>query len=208
VKLARLDPPSCARLLAVAALLLVCPIDSTAKALPSAQTPTPLAKSQAKISTELTATAEVVAVGKELRLVTLRSEDGRLLDVVCGPEVRNFDKISTGDMLRVRYQESITASMCAPGEKPGPIVGAVTGARAKKGEKPAAAGGVAVSMRVKIESIDLPHDIVVFSPASGDLIAHRLATPEGRDFAKGLKVGDVVRLDYAESMALSVETAP
>ncbi|MCI0589120.1 MAG: hypothetical protein L0323_20070 [Planctomycetes bacterium] len=202
-----LGPPSGVRLLGLAALFLACPSVPAAKATASGQTPAAPGKS-AKISSESTATAEVVAVGKELRLVTLRREDGRLLEVVCGPEVRNFDKINVGDTLRARYQESLTASLCAPGEKPGPVVGAVTGARAKKGERPAGAAGIAVSLRVKIESIDLPHDIVVFSPASGDLIAHRIATPEGREFVKGLKVGDVVRLDYAEVLALSLETAP
>ncbi len=202
-----LGPASGARLLGLAALFLVCSSVSAAKAMASGQTPAAPGRS-AKISSETTATAEVVAVAKELRLVTLRREDGRLLEVLCGPEVRNFDKINVGDTLRARYQESLSASLCAPGEKPGPIVGAVTGARAKKGDKPAGATGIAVSMRVKIESIDLPHDIVVFSPASGDLIAHRLATPEGREFVKGVKVGDVVRLDYTEALALSLETAP
>ena len=48
-------------------------------------------------------------------------------------------------------------------------------------------------------------DIVVFSLASGELIAHRLQTPQGREFVEGLKVGNVVQLDYAEAAALSIE---
>ena len=63
----------------------------------------------------------------------------------------------------------------------------------------------AISLRVRIESLDLPHDIVVFALASGELLTHRLVSAEGREFAEGLKVGDVVQLDYDEAVALSVD---
>jgi hypothetical protein len=64
---------------------------------------------------------------------------------------------------------------------------------------------MAVSVRVKIESIDLEHNIVVFAPVCGELIAHRLRTTEGREFVRGLEVGDTVQLDYLEALALEVQ---
>jgi myo-inositol catabolism protein IolC len=79
------------------------------------------------------------------------------------------------------------------------------GDRAEVGERPAAAAAGAISARVKIESIDRERGIVVFSLASGELIARRLRTSEGREFVKGLAVGDVVQLDYTVAMALGVE---
>lgn len=44
------------------------------------------------------------------------------------------------------------------------------------------------------------------SLASGELIARRIQTPQGREFVSGLKVGDIVQLDYKEAAALSIET--
>jgi hypothetical protein len=70
---------------------------------------------------------------------------------------------------------------------------------------PAAAAGAELSVVVKIESIDLQRDIVTFSLASGELVSHRIATEQGRNFVRGLKVGDKVTLAYSEALALSVE---
>jgi len=160
-----------------------------------------------EIINEITATAEVTSIDATTRLVTLRREDGNLFQIVAGPEVRNFDQISTGDRLKVHFKESIKASLRPPGEG-GPDSGAsVVATRAPQGGTPAASIGMGASVRVKIESIDIDRDIVVFSLPSGELITHRIATPEGRKFVKGLHIGDKVQLDYAKALALSIEKA-
>jgi hypothetical protein len=160
---------------------------------------------RAEISNEISAMAEVVAVAPAERRLTLRRENGSSFDLIAGEGVRNFAQIAVGDVLRVRYKETLAASLRPAGEKIEPAEGAFLAARAKPGAKPGAGLGMAVSLRVKIESIDLDRSIVVFAPASGELIAHRLQTPEGREFARGLEIGDVVQLDYAESLALGIE---
>jgi hypothetical protein len=167
--------------------------------------PTRTKPAPVSLSNEFTATAEVIAVDHARRTVTLRREDGRLLALQVGQAARNFDQIAIGDQVRVHYKESLSASLRPAGETARPAEGAVTAGRAEAGAKPGGGVALLMSVRVKIESIDAPHDIVVFSLASGELIAHRLATAEGRSFVTGLRVGDVVQLDYAEAMALSVE---
>lgn len=163
------------------------------------------AKTSAQISNELTATAEVRAVEREHRVVTLRREDGSLFALQVGPAARNFDQIAVGDKVRVRYKESLVVSKRPAGETASSAQGAVGAGRTEAGAKPGGGVGLAINVRVRIESVDLAHDIVVFSLASGELISHRLATDEGRAFAAGLNVGDVVQLDYTEALALSVE---
>lgn len=165
----------------------------------------PPAKSRVELSNEFTATAEVAVVARDTRRVTLRREDGSLFVVQVGQAARNFDQIEVGDKVRVRFQETLAVSLRPESKSAQPAQGVMGAARTEAGAKPGAGVGLAVSARVKIESIDLAHDIVVFSLASGELVAHRLATAEGREFAAGLKVGDVVQLDYAEVLALSVE---
>ena len=164
------------------------------------------AKNRAEISDEFTATAEVVGVARPERIVTLRREDGTQFGVRCGDGVRNFDRIAVGDTLRVRYKETLAATKIPPGQVGRPAEAAVGAVRSKPGEKPGGGVGLAVSIPVRIESIDRERGIVTFSLTSGELIAHKIQTPEGREFVAGLAIGDYVQLDYSEGLALSVET--
>ena len=154
---------------------------------------------------QLAALGTLVAVDHAKRLLTLRREDGGLLEVEVGEAARNFDQIAVGDTVRVRYEETLTAEKLPPGEALRPAEGAVTAALAQAGTKPGGGVGIALSVPVKIESIDLPRSIVVFSLSSGELIARRVETPEGRAFLQGLAIGDTVRLDYTEALALGIE---
>ena len=181
--------------------LLGCKSDDQSE---SAPPPEPEAKS-AQISNEYTATAEVTAIEREQRVVTLRREDGSLFALQVGSTARNFDQLEVGDTLRVRYKEQLAASLRPAGESAREVEGVVGAGLTEAGDKPGGGLAVGMSARVKLESIDLERDIVVFSLASGELVAHRIATPEGRDFVKGLKVGAVVQLDYATALAISVE---
>lgn len=157
------------------------------------------------LSSELTARAIGVDVDRAERLITLLREDGSMFTVQAGPAVRNFDQIAAGDTLRVRYQESLAATRRPAGESTAPVEGAFVAGRAKSGDTPAGGVGLAASTRVKIESIDRASHIVVFSLDSGELRTVRAVRPEGREFVKSLKVGDIVQLDYTVSLALAIE---
>jgi hypothetical protein len=165
----------------------------------------PAASDHAKISNEIVALAEVVGVDAAERVVTLRREDGTEFRVKCGEAVRNFAQIAAGDTLRVKYKETLDATRLPPEASATPTAAALAAGRAKPGKQPGAGVGVAVSVCVKIVSIDREREIVVFSLPSGELIARPIVTPEGREFVKGLKLGDLVRLDYTEVLALTVE---
>lgn len=163
-------------------------------------TPTPV-----ELTNEITSTSQVIGVDKVGRLVTLRREDGSLFQVLAGVEVRNFDQIAAGDTLRVRFKEKLKASL-RPANDSGPEVsGGAVSTRAAPGTTPAAGAGYGVAVKVKIESIDRDANIVVFSLPSGELVSHRIATPEGKKFVEGLKIGDKVQLEYSQALALAIE---
>ena len=159
----------------------------------------------AQLTNVLTATAEVVAVNPTTRIIALRREDGSLFQVLAGQDVRNFAQITAGDKLRVQYRETLTASVQPAGESTMSVEAGAAAVRAKPGAKPAFGVGAAISVRAKVESIDHERDIVVCSLSSGEIIARRIVTPEGREFVKGLKIGDTVQLEYSEALAMSVE---
>ena len=66
------------------------------------------ASNQQPLTYEQTSVARgtVMASNTETRLVTLKTEDGRTLDVPIGDEVKNFDKIAVGDVVSATYTES------------------------------------------------------------------------------------------------------
>jgi hypothetical protein len=186
-------------------LLLSSACQSTAPTATPAAPDRPAPTGYAHITNEVAATAEVVAVEPTTRVVTLRREDGSQFRVRCGPEVRNFAQIAAGDVLRVKYTETLAAKRLSAEEKSTPAEASFAAARAKAGATPAAGTGVAIDVCVKIESIDREREVVVFSLSSGELFARKVATSEGREFVKTLKPGDRVRLEYTEILALSVE---
>ncbi len=166
--------------------------------------PPPLGQ-KARVTNEFEASAQVVSIEPAERRVTLRREDGSEFALGLGENVRNFEQIAAGDVVRVKYRETLAAAKLPAGTDISVAEGAFAAGRAPEGAKPGAGLGAALSVRVRVESVDLEHDIVAFSLASGELLARRLRTPEGRAFAHGLQVGDLVQLDYAESVAIAVQ---
>lgn len=166
--------------------------------------PPPLGQ-KARVTNEFEAAVQVVSVDAAARRVVLRREDGNELGLTLGEGVRNFAQIAAGDVVRVRYQETLAAEKLQAGTDIHAVEGALAAGRAPAGAKPGAGLGAALSIRVRVESVDREHDIVAFSLASGELLARRLRTQEGRAFAASLRVGDLVQLDYAESVAIAVQ---
>ena len=154
---------------------------------------------------ETTATVTVNAIDLENRVVTLERTDGSAFTVVAGDEVRNLDQVEVGDTVKVQYVEAVVASLQKPGEAVEAPEVAVGMARAEPGEKPAGAVGQQVRLTVKIESVDLDNNIVVFSTPEDGLRAINVKRAAFREYIKGLKPGDQVEIVYTEAVAVSVE---
>jgi len=148
-------------------------------------------------------TATVAAVNRGTREVMLRTTDGRLLTVVLGEEVRNFDQIQEGDTVRAVYVESVAAEMAAVDET-GEPEGAAAVVSAPEGERPAALLGSEVTTVVAFESFDPATDRVTFTTPDG--LSHSLVVhPAMRDFAQRREPGDRVRVTYTQGLAVAVE---
>jgi len=159
----------------------------------------------AQVSDEATEKATVVSVDKAARLLTLKDKDGKTIPVQCGPEVRNFDQIVPGLTVVVRYVKSLAVALVKPGEVAPPPSATVASGRAEPGAKPAAAVAGQATATVRVESVDLAKNVVVFTPPGGGLRAVTVKRPEGREFIKGLKPGDQVQITWTEAVAISVE---
>jgi hypothetical protein len=151
---------------------------------------------------EMRATVEII--DPVTRQVLLRGQDGRIVSITAGPEVRNFDRLSPGDKVRAVFVESIAARMAEPGEAAVTRAGVAT-ERAPVGGTPGGATGVAIQSVVSWVSYDPRTFVSTFVGPSG--LTHSVVTPEEmRRFAASRRPGDRVHIDFTTAFAIGIET--
>lgn len=151
-------------------------------------------------------TAVVEAVSAEHREIMLRTEDERLLTVVAGPEVRNFDQIDVGDTVKAGYLESVALTMAEP-SGPDRDETAAVAQRAREGAKPGIAIAEETLVTVEIVSYDADTGIVTFEMPDGRTHSLEVA-PEMRDVASRRQPGDRVDLRFTTAIAMLVVATP
>jgi len=148
-------------------------------------------------------TATVEAVDPATRMVRLRGPEGPM-EIVLGPEVRNFSQIRVGDQVKATYYTGVAAQIRKHGDPVTPPTDEIAVARAKPGQMPAAGAAHNVSTTVTIEAVDTSFNTVSFMLPSGDKRVVAVETPEGREFIRTIKKGDKVDLTYTEAVAVEV----
>ncbi|HRD65052.1 MAG TPA: hypothetical protein PKY50_02770 [Candidatus Competibacter sp.] len=155
-----------------------------------------------EIRDKITATAIVQAVDLEKREVVLKGKSGKLHTIKAGEEVRNLPQVKTGDRVVLTYYEALAVTL----EKntTGGIASrkeTVTTDRAEPGQKPAAMVRKDVEIVANVTGINRKTRRVTLHGAQD---AVTLKAPADIDISK-LKVGDQVRANYVQELAVSVE---
>ena len=151
--------------------------------------------------------AQVVAIDKTTRTVTLKGPEGNVFDVVAGDEVKNFAQIKLGDLVVARYVQALTLQLQKAAAKAGADTVTVReeAATAKPGERPAAAGARQVTAIADVTAVDPKKSTITLKGPRGNSVVLAVQNP---DQFKVVKKGDKVEVTYTEAMALSVEPAP
>jgi hypothetical protein len=156
-------------------------------------------------SDTVTAKATVVKVDLKNRIVTLKEEDGTVEDVAVGEEVKNLPQIKAGDIVRVKYFESLAYTVRKPGGAAPAITVSEGVAAAKPGAKPGAVGAREVTVTATIMVIDAVHNTVTLKGPDGNLFKVLAQHPERLSV---VNVGDQIDITYTQAVAISVEKAP
>jgi len=149
--------------------------------------------------------AQVVAIDKVTRTVTLKGPQGKVVDIVAGDEVKNFDQIKLGDLVVARYAQSHTLELRKTKVKAGEPTVTEGAARAKPGERPAVAGAREVTAIADVIGVDAKKSTITLKGPRGNVVTLDVKNP---DQFKVVKKGDQVEVTYTEALALSVEPAP
>ena len=147
--------------------------------------------------------AEVLAIDKEDRILTLLGPKKNVVDVHVGEEARNFDQIRVGDELRIEYYESVAIYLGKTGTQPEEDAGLVV-ARSAKGEKPGGYAVGAIDVSASVVGIDKKKRTLTLKLPEGNVV-----TTEVDKSVKAfdtLKVGDTIHARLTKAIAISVET--
>ena len=149
-------------------------------------------------------TAIVKAVEKGTRTVTLQGPQNRVVDVVAGDEVRNFDQIRVGDSVSVQYVESLTLELKKSQATPGATASGAA-VRAAPGQRPGAAAGREIVVLADVVGVDQSKSTISLKGPRGNVIDLKV---QNQDHFKVVKQGDQVEAVYTEAVAIAVKPAP
>lgn len=148
-------------------------------------------------------TAKIVKIDAPTRTVSLKSADGRVMDLVVGPEARNFEQLELGDTVSIEYREALTMGLK---KASGPLSMRTRdiSERAAPGARPGGTIGREVTVTADVVAVDADARVVTLKGPRGrtvDLLV------EDADRIKGIKKGDRVEAVYTEAVAVSVQPA-
>src|SRR5262245_45669481 len=143
----------------------------------------------------------VTAINKDTRALTLKRANGNTLEVVAGPEVRNFDQIKVGDSVVVQYARALTIELQKT-SGPRKTTESESAARAKLGEQPAGAVGKRVTVVADVIDVNPTKKTITLKGRNNRVVELDVQNPEQ---FKVVKKGDQVQIDYVEAVAVSVE---
>jgi outer membrane protein OmpA-like peptidoglycan-associated protein len=156
-----------------------------------------------KLGVATVVTAEVLAIDKAERVVTLLGSDNNEVDIEVSEEARNFDQIKVGDQVKIEYFESVAIYLGDAGTPPEADASVVM-ARADEGEKPGAFAVSAVNMSASIVAIDRAERSLTLKLADGDVVTTHV--DPAVELFDTLRVGDTIHARFTEAFAISVET--
>ena len=146
--------------------------------------------------------ATVEAINQETREVTLRRQDGELVQMVIGPEARNLAQVEKGERVTVTYEVGMLVAAGPPGQAPARVTDSQAG-RTPVGARPGGFVRDTVAVTATVVAIDAATRVVTLR---GPQRTVELEVGPDVDLSK-LKVGDQVGAVYTESLALTVEPA-
>ena len=150
------------------------------------------------VTTESTITATVDRIERSSRVVTLRSAENVFRTVYVDPSVKAFDDLKTGDVVKVRYAESVVVQV-----RPG---AALSDTRDSTAEAQKKAGNEQVIQQLRavvtIEGIDSQGLSIEYRTKDGLKIMRPVTD---KRLLEGLHVGDRIEVTVTRERAVSIE---
>ena len=149
-------------------------------------------------------TATVVAIDAGKRVVTLKRQDGKVIEITAGEQVRNFDQLKVGDKVEAEYGRALALQLRKNTGKKSNANETAGVAGAPQGEKPAGVAVREVTVLADVVAVDAKNKIVSLRGPAGNQMD--LVVKDPAQIAN-IKKGDQVEATYTESFAIKVSAA-
>ena len=147
-------------------------------------------------------TAEIVGVDKKNRTLTLKGEEGNVVEIEAPEDARNFDQIKVGDNLNLAYMETVEIILAAPGTEAA-VEGGAAEDRAEEGEMPGGIRAEALQVTANITAIDRKSRELTLALEDGSEVK-KTVDPSVAAFDQ-LTVGDTIAVRVSRLLAIDVE---
>lgn len=178
------------------ALALALALPLAAQAQPAANLPA------AAMAESIKGVSSVQKIDPKTREITLKREDGSLVTLIAGEEVRNFDQIRVGDIVEVEITEALAVVLEPAFTQVRERRDEYSGYRAKLGDKPAAKTTHTVDITATVEAIDRKAREITVKGARQTVV---LKVDQGVDLSQ-INKGDNVRAVYEETISIQVRS--
>ncbi len=158
---------------------------------------------QVQRSEVVSARATIAAIDQDNRVVTLKGPQGNTFDVKVGEDVRNFSQLKPGDVVNVKYRQSLLVQMAKPGQQPMSSVSRSV-QRAEPGAKPGGTVTDQINTTATVVSMDKRNAELTLKGPSGNIVTFKGVNP---DNLESLKVGDQLDITYTQALAISIAKA-
>ncbi len=182
-----------ATVLAAAALLAVAAVPAAAQDRPSGS-----------VTSSETRTATVVSIDAKDRWVTLKLADGTLIDVQCGPAVKNFAQIKVGDKVVATQQDTVSVEVVPAGQAAPNASGGSATVSAPLGAKPMGVTVDTVVVSGKVTAIDYTKRTVTLQGPAGN--SHSFLVGQAAKRFHEVKLGDVVVITIKSATSIAVQS--
>jgi hypothetical protein len=154
------------------------------------------------VKDEMTISATVTAIKAKERILTLKTVDGQVEDIVVGSEVRNFDQIKVGDLVKAKAFQSLTLELLKGGAGNPVRMEGADAARTKTGEKPGAMAAEKVVILADVVAVDRAAKTI---DVKGPQRSMTLVISDPSQFAM-IEVGDRIKGTFEVAVAVAVVT--
>lgn len=150
--------------------------------------------------------ATVEKVDAEMRLVTLKTDQGKVQEVVADPEVANLAQIKAGDQVTMKFQDALSFIIVKKGTPSGAVTEkATTTTHAPEGSRPAGEISGTGRMVAAVAARDLKAGSVTLKLPDGTF---RVFTVKDPARLEGVGVGDQVVINAGRKVAVAVTPPP
>ena len=150
-------------------------------------------------------TATVVAIDSGTRAVTLKRQDGKVITIIAGEEVRNFAQLKVGDRVEAEYGRALALELRKGASAKSSASETAATLGAPQGQKPAGAAVREVTVLADVVAVDAAAKVVTLRGPAGNQMDLLVRDPAQ---LANIKKGDQVQAVYTESFAVKVSAAP